>query len=155
MKVIPLTRGKAALVDDEDFERVAAHKWCYMTAGYGARSIAEGGKRKLVYLHRFILQPKKGAHVDHINGDRLDNRRSNLRTCTHQQNRQNSKHYASNTSGHKGVSFDKTTGNWKAYINVDGRLVHLGRFETAEAAAQHRNAVAEKLFGEFNRKLGA
>ena len=148
MKEIPLTRGKVALVDDEDFERVSAYKWCYMTAGYAARGRDWG----MVYLHRFILNAPKGKHVDHVNGDKLDNRRSNLRTCTHLQNRQNSKHYASNTSGHKGVAFDKTTGNWKAYINIDGKTVHLGRFPTAESAAEYRNAVAEKVFGEFNRK---
>ncbi len=154
MKEIQLTRGKVTLVDDEDFERVSAHKWCYMTAGYAARSIVESKKRKLVYLHRFILQPEKGAHVDHADGDKLNNQRSNLRTCTAVENRRNSKHYASNTSGHKGVAFDKFTGNWKAYINIDGKTVHLGRFPTAELAAEHRNGVAEKVFGEFNRKLG-
>ena len=155
MKEIPLTRGKVALVDDEDFERVAAHKWCYMTVGYAARSVVEGKKRKLVYLHRFILQPAKGVHVDHADGDKLNNQRSNLRTCTHQQNMRNTKHYESNTSGHKGVAFDKWTGNWKAYINIDGKTIHLGRFPTAESAAEYRNAVAEKMFGEFNRKPGA
>ena len=155
MREIPLTRGKIALVDDVDFEKVSAHKWCYMTAGYAARSVAAGGKRKLVYLHRFILEPSKGKHVDHVDGNKLDNRRSNLRVCTHQENRRNSKHYASNTSGHKGVAFDSYTGNWKAYINIDGVTVHLGRFPTAELAAEHRNSVAAKVFGEFNRKTGA
>lgn len=151
MKEVPLTRGKVALVDDEDYERVMAHRWCYMTAGYAARGRDWG----MQYLHRFILDAPKGRRIDHISGDKLDNRRSNLRLCTHQQNMQNSKKRVDNTSGHKGVSFDKTTGSWKAYINMDGKTVHLGRFPTAEAAAEHRNAIAEKLFGEFNRKLGA
>jgi HNH endonuclease len=155
VKEIPLTRGKVAWVDDADFEKVAAYKWCYMTAGYAARSVAQNKVRRLIYLHRFILQPEKGAHVDHISGNKLDNRRSNLRTCTHQENRQNSKHYENNTSGYKGVAFDKSTGNWKAYINIDGKTVHLGRFPTAELAAEHRNEAAEKIFGEFNREPGA
>jgi hypothetical protein len=152
VKEIPLTRGKVALVDDEDFERVSAFKWCFMTAGYAAR----GRKRGMVYMHRFVIEAPKGKRVDHVNGNQLDNRRCNLRTCTHQQNMQNCKVLrANNTSGHKGVAFDKSTGNWKAYINVDGKLVHLGRFPTAELAAEYRNGIAEKIFGEFNRKPGA
>lgn len=156
MKEIPLTRGKVALVDDEDFERVAVHKWCYMTAGYAARSVHVSGKtKKLIYLHRFLLQMPDGKRVDHKDGNKLNNCRSNLRLCTQQENMRNTKHYASNTSGHKGVSFDKTTGTWKAYISIDGKLIHLGRFPTAESAAEYRNAVAERTFGEFNRKPGA
>jgi HNH endonuclease/AP2 domain len=155
MKEVPLTRGKVALVDDEDFERVAAYKWCYMTVGYAARSVVEGKKRRLVYLHRFILRPEKGAHIDHIDGNKLNNQRNNLRTCTHQQNMRNRTNHRNNTSGHKGVAFDKSTGIWKAYINIDGKTVHLGRFPTAELAAEYRNGVAEKVFGEFNRKPGA
>ena len=155
MKEVTLTRGKVALLDDEDFERVSAHKWCYMTAGYGARSVCQGKSKRIVYLHRFLLEAPDGKRVDHIDGNKLNNQRSNLRLCTHQENMQNSKQYANNTSGHKGVAFDKFTGSWKAYINVAGKTVHLGRFPTAELAAEYRNSMAEKVFGEFNRKLGA
>lgn len=149
MKEIQLTRGRVTLVDDVDYEKVAQFKWCYMTAGYAARSVARGEKRWLVYLHRFILDAPEGVYVDHIDGDKLNNRRSNIRLCTQSENKMNSGKYANNTSGHAGVAFDKSTGSWKAYINVDKKLKHLGRFPTKEEAVKCRKAAEEKFFGDF------
>lgn len=152
MREVPLTRGRVALVDDEDYEEVARYKWCYMTAGYAARSVVKEKKRWLLYMHREILKPPKGKHVDHVNGDTLDNRRSNLRLATHAENMRNSKKLSkNNTSGYKGVAFDRSTGNWKAYISVDGKLKHLGRFSTAEAASECYEHHAKLIFKEFKR----
>ena len=100
-------------------------------------------------MHRFILGFPT-AHVDHVNGDGLDNRRSNLRLCTHAQNvcgvRQ-----VTNKTGLVGVSLAKTTGKFLAYIHKDRKSRYLGTFPTAQLAAQAYNAAALQLFGEFAR----
>lgn len=129
-KRISLTRGHEALIDDEDAERVLAFKWFAIGREgrvYAARHIwersAEGrGRNRLVYLHRFIVGADAEAHVDHRNGDRLDCRRGNLRTCTHAQNLCNTKLRADNASGFKGVSRTTSGRPWRALIAMWGAL---------------------------------
>lgn len=107
-----------------------------------------------MYLHRLIMGEPEGLEVDHRNGDGLDNRRQNLRVATHAQNLANQRLSAANTSGFKGVSFDRTRPNkpWAAYIKHGGRKLFLGRHETREAAAAAYDAKARELFGEFARE---
>lgn len=147
MKKIPLTQGKYAIVDDIDFEYLNQWKWTF-THGYAYR---KDDKRKNVFMHRFLLQAPKGKLTDHVNGNKLDNRRLNLRLCSPSENQKNQKKNKANTSGFKGVSWDKERKKWAAYINANGRLYHLGRFSIKRVAAEAYDKAAKKLHGEFAR----
>lgn len=129
MKTIPLTRGKVALVDDCDYEALSDYSWQCTVDGY-ARRWALGGH---VWMHRQILNPEKGFDVDHVNGDRLDNRRANLRTATRSQNVFNQTRNRRNTSGRTGV-VSGYRGLFYARIKANGKQIHLGSFKTIEEA---------------------
>lgn len=149
---IPLTRGKFAIVDEDDFERVNRFKWTFMAGGYAYRLINQGTpQRRCIYMHRTINKTPKGRHTDHINGNGLDNRKINLRDCTPGQNLCNSRLRKTSTTGFKGVSFFPQTKKWRAYISRDGKFVHLGYFKTPEAAHAAYVAAAKKEYGEFFR----
>lgn len=153
MKRIPL-RGRDgtvrahALVDDEDYDALAVFTWHLSVRGYAARSTPRPSRRT-VLMHRQLLPD--AAIVDHANGDRLDNRRINLRACTISQNNCNRGPYARNRSGIKGVSYCKQTGRWRATVSIDGRMKQLGRFHSPEEAAAAYAAAATRLQGEFAR----
>lgn len=158
MKEIPLTKGKFAVVDDEDFSRLSRWKWHYGKRGYAARTVEIGyfqGKRKQtqILMHREVIEVPNNMFVDHINGDKLDNQKTNLRIVNTQQNNWNSKTPAHNTSGFKGVSEDKRnlSKKWQAYITVDNKKIHLGYFSTKEDAAKAYNEAAKEIFGEYAR----
>ena len=143
MKLIPLSRGQFAKVDDEDYERIAQHKWHVAAKGYASRH--EGSSK--VYMHREVLAAPMGFVVDHANGDRLDNRRANLRLCTHSQNSANMRLLGRNTSGFKGVT--RQDNRWKAQLYHHGRNYHLGLFDSPVAAALAYNNAAKVHFGPF------
>jgi hypothetical protein len=149
MRQIPLTQGYVALVDDEDYERVVRlGKWHAKTKrGVNAVYACHSGSSK-VSLHGFVTG---WSYVDHINGDGLDNRRANLRQATHAGNMQNQRRPKNNTSGYKGVSWHRATGKWRAYIKRDGKQVHLGIFDTPEAAAHAYDDASRELHGAFSR----
>lgn len=149
MKMIELTQDRVTMVDDEDFEMVSKSKW-HCNGGYAVRT-HEGTKLR---LHRFLLGfvPGDGIQVDHINGDRLDNRRVNLRVCSNAENMRNRGKNVNNTSGFKGVVLmtDKSLKKpWQAQIMTDGKYRYLGVFATKEAAALAYNTAARELHGEF------
>ena len=156
MKQIQLTRGKFALVDDSDFEAMSALKW-YATeiynTFYAVRVVTEeNGKRKMVYMHRLIIGAAcDGLQVDHVDMNGLNNQRNNLRACTRSENQRNRAIDRNNTSGFKGVSWDKKRGKWRAYIRLNGKEMFLGRFAEAAAAYAARCDAAVKLHGEFAR----
>lgn len=100
-------------------------------------------------LHHFILPRKKGFDVDHINRDVFDARRKNLRYVTRSQNMMNATKYKSNTSGHRGVTWNKPAKKWIASIRIDRKLRHLGCFTNKEDAAKAYLTAAKKLFGVF------
>lgn len=141
MKEIPLTNGGVALVDDEDFESVCLHRWT-LHKGYVSTCI----NRRRRKLHQ-ILIPDRNL-LDHRNGNKLDNRRENLREATNQQNVWNSK-ARPGSSSFKGVS--RTDGRWGAKIKRDGKSKSLGSYATEEEAALAYDRAAEELFGEFAR----
>jgi hypothetical protein len=113
------------------------------------------GKAKRFDIHRLVaiafLNVRPGQLIDHINGDGLDNRLSNLRICTVAQNAHNSRRSLNNTSGFKGVYYRKDEKKWQAQIHVSGHKIPLGRFGTPEAAYAAYCEAAKKYFGEFAR----
>lgn len=153
-KEIPLTQGKVALVDAEDFEYLNQWKWCAYYSGYtwyAMKKIRIAKKEKDLKMHRLIVNPPDNMEVDHINGSGLDNRKENLRICTHSQNHMNSRRQSNNTSGYKGVCFYKRVKKWIAYIKYNKKRVHLGYFNAREDAALAYNEAARKYHGEFAR----
>lgn len=155
MKEIPLTKGKVALVDDEDYERLVAFKWQATCNSRKRRWYATcninlpNGQQTKTRMHRFILNAPKDLQVDHQNGDGLDNRRNNLRLATNSQNQQNRSLSPSSTSGFKGVSFHRGWNLYRARIYLDRKQISLGYFADARSAAIAYDASARKLFGKF------
>lgn len=149
MKKLPL-RGKHgeglyAIVDDADYSQVCGYRW-HCTSGYAARGAGQAGIR--IRLHTQLMKPGPGLEVDHKNGDKLDNRRANLRVCTHQQNVRNAPRLSA--SGYRGVHKVTTpTPTWYAHIAVNGKKHYLGSFDTAREAAVAYNSAATELHGEF------
>ena len=105
-------------------------------------------EHKPVLMHRFIVNPREGYVVDHINGNKHDNRRGNLRECTHGENRQNSRK-SRGTSRFKGVFWNTRRGKWGAAISCEGKMIHLGSFTDEIEAAQAYDRAAVKYFGAF------
>ncbi|MDN7609920.1 HNH endonuclease [Burkholderia multivorans] len=157
MAIIRTAKGEEILIDDSDYELVSRWTWRTIGRGYAARSVydpSKPSKRTNQYLHRLLLglSDGDGAFVDHVNGNRLDNRRSNLRLCTVQENGRNSKVRSHNKSGFKGVFWDRRREKWTAYIKVDGKQRYLGLFSTAQLAHEAYCAAARKHFGAFARE---
>ena len=149
-KKIPLTQGKVALVDIEDYEWLNQWKWQAHKNTKGFFYVAgRNKKQKFQSMHRKIMKAPKGMEVDHINGDGLDNRRNNLRTCSHSQNIMNSKMRIDNTNGYKGIRYHKQNKKWQARIKKNKKDNHLGYFTTPQEAALAYNEAAKKFFGEF------
>lgn len=153
MKEIPLTHGKVALVDDEDFEWLSAYRWSALPNrdtfyAYCTLRLTRGActSRR---MHRLIVEAPAGVPVDHQNGDGLDNRRSNLRPSTGTQNQANRRRHSNNTSGFKGVIWKPRRSKWRAQIKVCGRTIWLGEFTDKVAAARAYDVAAIRYFGEF------
>ena len=153
MKEIQLTKGKVALVDDEDFEYLNQFKWQankIRNTFYANRNFRiYKNKQGKIYMHRLILKAKKEYVIDHIDGDTLNNQKKNLRICTHSENMRNSKIPINNTSGYKGVSYIKRDKKWEAYITFNNKLLNLGTFTDPINAAKAYNAAAVKYHGKF------
>lgn len=154
MKKIPLTRGRFALVDDEDYEELSRHAWWCDGKGYAVRSVYFNGKRSHVErMHRRLLNCPDGKQVDHINHIKNDNQKINIRICNSNQNIMNQKIRCDNTSGYRGVykkAFRKKW-RWHARIGINKRRISLGYFKNAEDAAIAYDKAAKKYHGEFAR----
>lgn len=151
MKLIPLTKGKFAKVDDEDFDRINQFKWC-ITFNNGKAYACRRSLGRKIYLHWFLIREKG---VDHIDGDGLNNQKRNLRKCTQSQNLQNK--IGNGKSKLKGVWFWKSRGKYQANIQLNGKKRTIGYFDTAEDAANAYDSAAIALFGKFaltNKMIG-
>ena len=152
-KQIPLSQGKFVIVDDKDYEFLSQWKWCF-NGRYAMRNKYLGWKNrksilKTIYMHRLILNPPDGFYTDHINGDKLDNRRSNLRICTNQQNQFNQTPTQGGSSKYKGVTWHKRDEMWMSSIRLNNKTKFLGYFDSEEDAAQAYNFAAIEHHGEF------
>jgi hypothetical protein len=138
------------VVDDVDYERMKRlknMKWSVVIKRNGLiyfQKRLPGGK--LVELHRWIMNPKKGEYVDHIDGNTLDNRRQNLRICTNAANLRNGKIRPNNNSGITGVWRDKSRNKWVAEIKVNYKKISLGRFDNIKDASKARKQAEKKYF---------
>lgn len=128
-------KNQHILIDYDDFEKCKTISWCVDNKGY-----ANGGNQKIgiVRLHRFILNAPKNTIIDHINRNKLDNRKSNLRFVTNQQNLFNSGLSKNNTSGVKGVHFNKTCKKWCCQITVNRKIIYSKLFDNFESAVFER-----------------
>lgn len=151
MKEIILSNNKGiTLIDDEDYEKVIKYKWYLTKCGYARTKI----NNKQILLHRFILDLNdKKQHVDHINKNKLDNQKANLRICTNQQNSYNSGKQINNKSGCKGVHWCKEKQKYRSLIYHDGKNKHLGYFDKLESASKAYEEAAKNLHKEFYYKL--
>lgn len=156
MKRIPLTRGMFALVDDADYDSMMVHKWSARwgkSSWYASSNVTVNGQRKGIEMHRLLLgvtDPK--THVDHIDSDGLNNQRTNIRLASNAQNQHNARvARKNNTSGFKGVYWNRIGRTWKAQIKIQRRMTHLGTFRDKLEAARAYDAAAIKHFGAFAR----
>lgn len=141
-----LSTGEVFCFDSGDYEKIADSVWykCNASPGYV-------GDHKGFCIHRVILAAPVGCEIDHINLNPLDNRKCNLRICTHQQNQCNQPLQRNNTSGVTGVSYYSRKGKYRARIKYFQKELHLGYFATFLEAIQARNVGMKILFGEFGR----
>lgn len=133
------------IIDESDYKRVFPHKWRINTLGYIGTKI-DG---KFFYLHRFIANTPKGMVTDHINGNRLDNRKSNLRICTTRENVINSKLSVNSQTGFRGVSFRKNRNKFRAYLMVNRKQIFLGSYTKLKDAIKARIIGEKKYFGKY------
>lgn len=159
MKKIILTQGKFALVDDEDYDFLNQWKWCYSKSykdlGYAIRFhyLTKSGKqqkRKVISMHRVIMNTPIGMYTDHINHNTLDNRKENLRICTPSQNHMNQRKFRGK-SKYKGVFWQKDCpiNPWGAIIRINKKGIYLGSFPSEERAARAYDEAAILNFKEF------
>jgi len=149
IRKIPLTRGKFALVDAEDYYRLARYKWCSSTCGAKTFYALANWNRKRVMIHRVIMDAPDHLFVDHIDHNGLNNTKANLRLCTLAQNMRNTRPIKGTSSKYKGVSWNKDAKKWRTVIRLNTKSQHIGHFENEIDAAKAYDKKAAELFGEF------
>lgn len=142
--------GGQFLFDLEDYNLIKQYCWSVRNKNEYATSRDKNGKK--IYLHRLLMNPPDGYAVDHINHIKYDNRKSNLRICTHRENCLNVPPKSNNTSGYKGIS--KSNNKYRARITINGKEISLGRFNTIDEAIKARKEAEEKYFGEYAYNAG-
>lgn len=144
-------RGHQTLVDDDIAEDLGRFKWSISTHGYVCRMVTVRRKNFNFLLHRVIMDALPSQILDHANGDRLDNRRENLRVATYSENNRNRASRVSGTSRYLGVHWDTDRCKWfaGAYDMSTHKKLNLGRYENEVEAAKAYDRYASKYYGEF------
>lgn len=150
MKIIKLSQNKECLVDDMDYEKLSLFKWSFDRYPI-RRDCSDKPRGKIIYMHREILNPPLGMVCDHIDGNPLNNQRSNLRICTQAQNMMNTKMRKHNKLGVKGVRWYKPSKSFHARIGYKGKSIHLGYFKNINDAYEAYCNAALRLHGDFAR----
>ena len=149
MAEIELTQGKVTIVDDSDFEWLNQWKWRYVGGrqGYAKRhSPRIKGKRTSIYMHRLINNTPEGMETDHINRNKLDNRKENLRTATRSLNQRNKGLQKNNVVGHPGIVWNKGHERWEARIKINNKQIYLGNYTDLEQAILSRKEGEKKYY---------
>jgi hypothetical protein len=158
--LIPISKGYVAVIDEADVALTQGRKWlanvAYRPDGtvrtvYAYRRQITNGRLRTVYLHRLIAGTPQGFLTDHIDGDGLNNRRSNLRTVSPEQNSCNQRIGIANTSGRKGVHWHKASGLWHSQIKRGGVKHSLGYFDSIDAASAAYAKASAAIHGEYGR----
>lgn len=150
---VPLTRGYEAVIDACDVPIVKCYNWhvdAHKKHFYAAAGAVIDGKPTRIRMHRLLSGADKGQYVDHIDGDGLNNRRDNIRVCRQRDNMRNRKMPTTNSTGYKGVWWDKRINCYRACIRVDDKTMHLGRFDDPSEAHKAYCEAAEKYYGEYS-----
>jgi hypothetical protein len=156
VKEVSLSRGLVALVDDEDFAWLSQRKWCATNNGYAIRNVDHGTPdHRMLLMHRALAERwgwdlDQGTQVDHIDRNRLNNTRENLRLVTSSMNNVNSLTRRHNTSGYRGVLWSKQKRKWQARIAIQHKQYHLGFFDDPKDAHQAYCVAAARLHGKYN-----
>jgi hypothetical protein len=149
---IPLTQGKFAIVDPDDYHRLSKYKWQTDSerrrTSYARRMANLDGKRKCVLMHREIIPVPDNMVVDHINHNGLDNRKANLRPATVAQNACNRRH-TKDAKKFKGLVWDKRRNKWHVRFGCNGKKIHVGYFDDQITAAHAYDQAAKKHHGQF------
>ena len=142
------SKGEEFLFDLEDYPKIKDFCWLIDNRGYVvARDL---GTKKMIYIHRLIMNASEGMEIDHRFHDKNDNRKENLREVTRSQNQMNSRIRKDNASGVIGVSWHRQTSKWRAQIKINGKMIYLGTYINIEDAISARRDAEEKYFGEFS-----
>lgn len=155
VSLVDLGNGNVAIIDSEDAGRIAQYSWHLAQQPHrpGLQYVAAWAKPSdkvvKIRMHRLIIDAPDGVLVDHINGNGLDNRKSNIRTCNHSENQRNRGPQRNSVSQYKGVSLCRATGRWRCRIQVDGKDIWIGRFDTESEAAHAYDAAARIHHGAF------
>lgn len=148
VRYIPLTKGKYAIVDAEDYPELAQYRWhAHVRKDGGMCYAVRNSGRKTIMMHRQIMKPPEGMVVDHINHNGANNRRCNLRVCTQAENTRNKRRFAAGKSRYRGVT--PMGDKWRAVVSHNGRTHYVGVYDTEIEAALARDRKAVELAGEF------
>jgi hypothetical protein len=148
--IIALTQNRFAIVDADDFDRLSQYSW-HLNGGYAFRDILGSKPKKSILMHREVLSVSKDMEIDHINGNKLDNRKSNLRATTHAQNQWNRGKQKNNTSGFKGVFWKDDHKKWLARIGVNKKMISLGYYSDSQEASRAYDDAAVRYHGRYAR----